>query len=131
MEPKLYSDYCVPLSYLTEKESIIIMKNILKRTYNDEQNDILSHLHINCSIGWLDVFFILQYVDKCVINKIMDVIDNKKAPPGAFMKFSLIIQVLMAYSEYRDINRLLLKTFFDKKCFGLCPKGEKLKSYSQ
>src|SRR5579863_9909789 len=123
MEPKIYSD-SVKLNNLTEKMCITIMKHSSNGIYNvitvidNEQIKILSKVQINCSSGWLDVFFTLQHVDKDVINNMKYIIDKKEAPPGSFMKFSLIIQVLMKYSECRDINRLLLEIFFDKKYFG-------------
>lgn len=136
MESKLYSD-TIDLKGITEKECVIIMKDALKSTHNINDNNrvkMLSYTQINCSNGWLDMFLTLHYIDKEVMMNIIDIIDG--GPPRTFIKLSLIIQVLMTYSECRDINRLLLSIFFDKGHFGKTNElftimnGKRVKCYS-
>ena len=80
--------------------------------------------------------FTLQHVDTEVVLNMLDIINKTKAEPGTFARFSLILEVLMKYSECRDINRSLLSIFFDKKCFGktnvvfTIMNGKRVKCYS-
>lgn len=128
MEPKLWCDHDV-LNYIDNTTCINIIISVLSGTQqiiHDHQyvviiddnglkmvmvqnNKFITH-KIQCSHKWLDCMLVLNNVDGEVIKNIEHIIYDTH---DVFNKFSLIVQVLMSYSGVRDINRILLKTFFD------------------
>lgn len=105
-----------------------IMRNDAKIIIDDDGVGLLSSYHminnvyvrqeVYCSYGWLDVLFVIDNISDFAKVKIKKFIGNNISP-HIFIKVLLIIQVLMSYSECRDINRLLLKLFFDDSRFDL------------
>lgn len=97
------------------------IKLISKRSIS---NNKFNEHRVHYSIGWLDFWSVLNQVDEsvtvCLIPIARNNLWNREYFPlsNEFTKLSLIIQILMTYSDCRDINRLLLRTFFDKNHFG-------------
>ena len=137
MDPKLYindgtididEDICVEIMMLTlhnkydvifdGRYTIIIDDNGIERissNYVKDQKCVVRQ-KMCCSQEWLDVLFVLSNVSGLVMIYIEEIIAQNAQ--DNFIKFLLIIQALMTYSGCRDINRLLLTTFFDDNYFG-------------
>lgn len=87
---------------------VVIGDNIIMKHFTDPNN--FAETIVTCDEYWLLIMKLLCELN-IHINKLF--ITDKD-----LTKLFLITLVLMKYSNIRDINWLLLRTFFDKKYFG-------------
>src|SRR5579863_3789886 len=126
MEPKFYLKNdpfpitkcgTVMMALLSGKSDVFKYGNVEHLCVMNGEISLLSYdtwIKINYSNGWLDLLLVLRNVSPTVMKHIKCVI---KKSNGMFIKFLLVIQVLMTYSGCRDINRTLLSIFFDENYF--------------